>query len=360
VAVDADDIGGVVTDAKGPEAGVWVIAEASGLPTKYRKIVATDDGGRFLLPQLPKTTYKVWVRGYGLVDSKPVESTPGHTLALTAVIAPDAMSAAQYYPADYWYSLLNIPPKSAFPLKGSDLKNQAEYVYYVKRGCSVCHQMGTKMMREIEPNLGTFDSPSLAWDRRIQSGQDGFRMKITMDRFGHDRGLAMFADWTNRIAAGELPPAPPRPQGIERNVVVTLWEVDTEKSFIHDVVSTNELNPTENAYGMVYASDFLSGELWALNLKDNSKTMIRVPVRNEKTHDPVDAAERAGRISRLGQRTDLERYELYRHAAHGQQRPYLASRTDPAGCVRLLQERLRESFCREFPDAQRLVPSGPR
>jgi hypothetical protein len=142
--------------------------------------------------------------------------------------------------------------------------------------------MGTKMMREIEPNLGTFDSPSLAWERRILSGQDGFRMKITMDRFGHDRGLAMFADWTNRIAAGELPPAaPPRPQGIERNVVVTLWEVDTDKSFIHDIVSTSELNPTENAYGTVYASDFLSGELWALNLKDNSKTMIRVPVRHE-------------------------------------------------------------------------------
>jgi hypothetical protein len=245
VSIDADDIGGVVTDSKGPEAGVWVIAETTELPTKVRKIVVTDDGGRYLLPQLPKATYKVWVRGYGLVDSKPVESTPGHALALTAVIAPDAMSAAQYYPADYWYSLLNIPPKSAFPLKGSDLKNQAEYVYYVKRGCSVCHQMGTKMIREIEPNLGTFDSPSLAWDRRIQSGQDGFRMKITMDRFGHDRGLAMFADWTNRI------------------------------------VSTNELNPTENGYGMVYASDFLSGELWALNLKDNSKTMIRVPVRNE-------------------------------------------------------------------------------
>ena len=101
VAVDADDIGGVVTDSKGPEAGVWVIAEASGLPTKYRKIVATDDGGRFLLPQLPKTTYKVWVRGYGLVDSKPVESTPGHTLALTAVIAPDAMSAALAKSRDY-------------------------------------------------------------------------------------------------------------------------------------------------------------------------------------------------------------------------------------------------------------------
>jgi hypothetical protein len=281
VAVDADDIGGVVTDSKGPEAGVWVIAETTDLPTKFRKIVVTDDAGRYLLPQLPKATYKVWVRGYGLVDSKPVEATPGNTVALTAVIAPSAAAAAQYYPADYWYSLLNIPAKSAFPLKGSDLKNQAEYVYYVKRGCSVCHQMGTKMMREIEPNLGNFDSPSLAWDRRIMSGQDGFRMKITMDHFGHDRGLAMFADWSNRIAAGELPPAPARPQGVERNVVVSLWEVDSDKSFIHDVVSTNELNPTENAYGKVYASDFLSGELWALDLKTNSKAVIRVPVRNE-------------------------------------------------------------------------------
>ena len=46
VRVDADDIGGVVTSAKGPEAGVWVIAETRDLPTKYVKIVATDDSGR--------------------------------------------------------------------------------------------------------------------------------------------------------------------------------------------------------------------------------------------------------------------------------------------------------------------------
>ncbi len=358
VAVDADDIGGVVTDSKGPEAGVWVIAETTDLPTKFRKIVVTDDAGRYLLPQLPKATYKVWVRGYGLVDSKPVEATPGNTVALTAVIAPSAAAAAQYYPADYWYSLLNIPPKSAFPLKGSDLKNQAEYVYYVKRGCSVCHQMGTKMMREIEPNLGNFDSPSLAWDRRIMSGQDGFRMKITMDHFGHDRGLAMFADWSNRIAAGELPPAPARPQGVERNVVVTLWEVDTEKSFIHDVVSTNELNPTENAYGKVYASDFLSGELWALDLKDqlqDRNPRSGAQRSRPQIHGAVDAAEGDGSFPSLGQRTHLERYELYRHAAHGQQGPHLASRADPPGHGRLLQERLRQSLCREFPDAAGLL-----
>ena len=117
MAVNSDDIGGVVTSSKGPEAGVWVIAETTDLPTKFRKIVVTDDAGRYLLPELPKATYKVWVRGYGLVDSKAVEATPGKTLALTAVIAPNARAAAQYYPGDYWFSLLKVPPKSAFPMK---------------------------------------------------------------------------------------------------------------------------------------------------------------------------------------------------------------------------------------------------
>src|SRR6478672_4479830 len=88
VAIDADDVGGVVTSAKGPEAGVWVIAETSDLPTKFVKIVVTDDRGRYVLPDLPKATYNVWVRGYGLVDSPKVQTAPGKTLNLTAVVAP--------------------------------------------------------------------------------------------------------------------------------------------------------------------------------------------------------------------------------------------------------------------------------
>src|ERR1700690_4340165 len=68
VQIVADDIGGVVTSAKGPEAGVWVIAVTSDTPTRLIKEVVTDDQGRYVLPQLPKAKYKVWVRGYGLVD----------------------------------------------------------------------------------------------------------------------------------------------------------------------------------------------------------------------------------------------------------------------------------------------------
>ena len=116
VQIDADDIGGVVTGKHGPEAGVWVIAQTTELGTRFAKMAVTDDHGRYVIPDLPPATYAVWVRGYGLVDSAPVQATPGQRLALTGVIAPNARAAAQYYPSDYWYSLLQIPPKSAFPM----------------------------------------------------------------------------------------------------------------------------------------------------------------------------------------------------------------------------------------------------
>jgi len=311
VAVNADDIGGVVTGARTPEAGVWVIAETMDLPTKFRKIVVTDDAGRYLLPELPKANYKVWVRGYGLVDSKPVRTTPGKTLALTAVIAPNAQAAAQYYPGDYWYSLVKIPPKSAFPMKvrvgegptghnptsqeaaeervnlearknkDAEIESQAEWDWLLKRGCEVCHQMGNKATRDLEPSLGTFDSPSLAWERRMMSGQVGPQMTSALNNFGHDRGLAMFADWSSRIAVGEVPPAPPRPQGIERNVVITLWEADTDRAFIHDVVSTDDRNPTVNAYGPVYATSFSAGAITILDPIKATKSMVHIPLHNE-------------------------------------------------------------------------------
>src|SRR5205809_5986835 len=114
VAIDNDDIGGVVTSSKGPEAGVWVIAETRDLPTRFARMVVTDDQGRYVLPDLPKAKYQIWVRGYGLVDSPKVESEPGKQLNLTAAIAPNAWEAAQYYPAIYWYSMLKIPDASQF------------------------------------------------------------------------------------------------------------------------------------------------------------------------------------------------------------------------------------------------------
>ena len=120
VSIGNTDLGGVVSGPNGPEAGVWVIAETTELPTKMAKIVVTDDQGRYVIPDLPKANYSVWVRGYGLVDSPKVQTAPGKLLNLTSVPAPSAAAAAEYYPPIYWLSMLKIPTKSEFPGTGHD------------------------------------------------------------------------------------------------------------------------------------------------------------------------------------------------------------------------------------------------
>ena len=268
VAIDADDIGGVVTGASGPEAGVWVIAETSDLPTRFARIVVTDDRGRYLLPDLPAANYQVWVRGYGLVDSPKSQSRPGRNLNLKAVPAPNAKAAAEYYPAGYWFSLLQVPAESEFPGTGPsgnglspNFRNQGSFLRAIKSGgCWACHQLGNKATREISPALGTFASHADAWDRRVQSGQAGGGMSANLNQWGRQRMVRMFGDWTQRIADGELPPVPPRPTGIERNVVITQWDWADPKAYLHDVVSTDRRNPTVNANGPVYGSLELSAD----------------------------------------------------------------------------------------------------
>jgi len=286
VSVGADNIGGTVTSSKGPEAGVWVIAETTDFQTKYRKIVVTDDRGRFLMPDLPKANYKVWVRGYGLVDSAPVQSAPGKTLALTAIVAPNARAAAQYFPPNYWLSMLNIPPKDAFPMKvseGSDktIATQGDYIDLIKTGCQTCHQMGDKLTREMPANLGAFPSTTKAWERRILSSQVGGNMLARLNLLGHDRAIAMFADWTDRITGGEVPPTPPRPAGMERNVVLTLWDVAGPKTFLHSEVSTNRWNPRVNPNGPVYNGDWSGGDLVAVDPQENTASTIPIPLPHE-------------------------------------------------------------------------------
>ena len=269
IPIDPDDIAGIVTGPNGPEAGVWVIAETADLPTRFVRIVVTDDRGRYLLPDLPHpASYSVWVRGYGLVDGPKVRANPGRLQNLTAVPAPDARAAAQYFPAGYWFSLLKVPDKSDFPGTGQEgngipttLRSQAEFLRLLKSGgCTACHQLGTKATREIPAALGHFDSTAAAWDRRVQSGQAGGGMSAALNQFGKQRALAMFADWTDRIAAGEVPPTPPRPKGVERNVVITQWDWADPKAYLHDVVSTDRRNPTINANGMLYGSLELSAD----------------------------------------------------------------------------------------------------
>src|SRR3954452_24839106 len=175
-AIDADDIGGVVSGPNGPEAGVWVIAETRDLPVRFIKIVVTDDQGRYVIPDLPKANYDVWVRGYGLVDSPKVKSEPGKQLDLTAVPAPNAAEAAKYYPAIYWYAMMKIPEAEIFGSK--DAPNNVKITDYLNvmknNGCVGCHQLGHLATRTIPKfHLDAVKTHEEAWVRRIQSGQAG-------------------------------------------------------------------------------------------------------------------------------------------------------------------------------------------
>jgi hypothetical protein len=286
------DVGGVVSGPRGPEAGVWVIAETDDLPTKFAKIVVTDDQGRYLIPTLPRASYRVWVRGYGLVDSARSTTTPGQRVDLTSVPAANAAAAAEYYPAVYWYSMLKVPEPAEFSTGGlGGVNSQEQWLDVVKTdGCYTCHQLGNKATRTIPQNLGTFRSSVEAWERRIQSGQAMMQMVNAIGRLDTQRALKEFANWTDRIAAGELPAAVPmRPQGIERNLVVTLWDWSDPKSYLHDAISTDKRNPGVNAGGLIFGAPEESTDLIpVLDPFRHTTTQMKIPVRDPNTPSSKD------------------------------------------------------------------------
>ena len=273
VAIDPDDIGGVVTSSKGPEAGVWVVAETTDLPTKFVRIVVTYDQGRYVLPDLPPANYQIFVRGYGLVDSPRATARPGSHLDLKAVVAPDGRAAARVYPANYWFGLMEIPKGQ---LSGEEMVSTT-------RACFSCHQVGDEVTREVPKSLGSFTSSLDAWDHRMAMGPSGPGMNANFIRLGTQRKA--FADWSDRIAAGAYPKeAPPRPTGLERNLVISMWDWATPTSRRSDATSTDDRNPTLNANGLVYGAIQTSDIIATLDPRKNSTGEIKVP----STAPPID------------------------------------------------------------------------
>lgn len=276
----ADYIQGTVTSAKAkPEAGVWVIAETK-LGTAYRKIVVTDPKGRFMLPQLPKGKYRVWVRGYGLQDSAKVAARPGATLALRVKKAPSTRAAAKIYPANYWLSLFNPPNPSP------------DFASSFKLGCMLCHQIGSKTTR----SLGSRE----AYDHGTKKAATMYGVSVGL---GRDALLDALADWSGRIAGGETPKTPPRPRGIERNMVITQWDWGNKFTYAHDEIATDKNNPRRNANGPVWGVDIGNDYLLRTDPIKNTSTKIKVPTLNGFSTpwaDQTSAPGRPGGFSSLG------------------------------------------------------------
>ena len=299
VAMGEADIGGVVSGPGGPEAGIWVIAETTDLPTKFAKIVVTDDQGRFLIPDLPGATFRVWTRGYGLVDGPRVEARPGQALNLVATPAPGPAAAAALYPGMYWYSMLRIPPADQFPGTGDGaggngipdfMRSQNAWVDTVKQSCQSCHALGSANIRHPSPALGEFPNSSEMWFRRIQSGQAMGAMAVSIGRLGPERGISHFADWTDRIARGELPSErPARPEGLARNMVVTLWDWAEPTTYLHDAISTDKRDPTLFPRGLIYGSpEESTDDVPVLDPNTHRAWTIRHPFAHPETPSAAD------------------------------------------------------------------------
>jgi hypothetical protein len=309
IEVRAGEIGGTVTSVNGPEAGVWVIAESQDLAPPLIRIVVTDDRGRYLVPSLPDAKYTLRVRGYGLVDSPPVATTPGRTVDLGATVAPNPRAAAEYYPANYWFSLFRAPPSHLFTGGKSgdavpdDMRTPQEWMGFFKENCFHCHQIGTKYTRTLAPGQG---SSVERWAHRIAHGTGPHadpRMNALLEKYRAERmfgnlgrlgtfyTLGLFADWTDRIERGETPPAPPRPQGIERNVVMTLyrWSHDEQGTslMIHDEISTDKRDPSVNAHGVVYGAVRHHGYYAALDPRTRREWLVPIPgAHPPRKHNP--------------------------------------------------------------------------
>jgi len=276
----ARNISGTVTNdaTKKPEAGVWVIAETRSLATPFRKVVVTDDEGRFLVPELPDGQYEVWVRGYGLRDSARVKAIAGARLNLSAANASSAAEAAAIYPSSYWLSLYDPPKKSELP---AAFASEAQWASDMKLGCMRCHQLGDKVFHPY--------TSADKWEEWFRgSALEG----TTADFLGRAAFTRTLGDWAARIQAGEVPPAPPRPAGIERNIVVTEWEWGDGETYMHDTVATDKRRPTLYPYGKLWGVDFGHDKLFSLDPTTHQVRSWPVPTTNVQQRSGTPAPHR--------------------------------------------------------------------
>jgi hypothetical protein len=140
-------------------------------------------------------------------------------------------------------------------------------------------------MRTLRKELGEFKSHAEAWERRLMAGSAQMFMARDIGRLDTRKALDLFGDWTQRIAGGELPFAKPdRPLGIERNIVVTLWDWGRPTTYLHDAIATDRRNPRLYPNGKIYGSPEDSTDfILVLDPTTHTATEVKHPVRDPKT-----------------------------------------------------------------------------
>ena len=283
VAIDNDDIGGVVTGPNGPEAGVWVIAETTDLPTRYTKSVVTDDQGRYVIPDLPLANYQVWVRGYGLVDSPKMRAKPGQTLNHTAVKSHRTSRGGALLSGD-----LLVHDDEAAAREGFRRPRRHSEGHHARRLAHAHEQCRLRRLPSARPGSDAHD-PGAARQVRLRRGRLDAPHRVRTGRRDDDqparrparrRAVQIFRRVDRRVAKGELPKhKPERPSGVERNLVVTTWDWSTPDKYLHDLISSDRRKPTVNADGPLYgAPEYSTDNMPVLDPKTHKVSFFKMPV----------------------------------------------------------------------------------
>ena len=256
VTVGQADLGGTVSGAGGPEAGVWVIAETTDLPTKFAKIVVTDDQGRYSFPICRRRITASGCAATAWSIRAKAQATPGKHRSTSGPWPRRSDGRRAILSRRCTGSRCSTcPAKSEFPLR-EDQEPGRVAEHHQERRLPVVPRAGHA--GHADDLAGARPVPELhrGLARRLQSGSAQTFMIARHQPPRHAaRDRRLFADWTDRIAEGELPFAKPaRPQGIERNVVITMWDWGSPTAYLHDAVSTDRRNPRVNANGKIYGS----------------------------------------------------------------------------------------------------------
>ncbi len=156
------------------------------------------------------------------------------------------------------------------------------------------------------------------------------------------------------------PRKPQRPQGIERNVVVTTWDWADEKHYLHDEISTDKRNPTVNGYGPLFGSPEYSTD-YHPDPRSGEEQRHQIPRAGARCRHavlartgPCRGAQAAGAVALLGQRADLGHPHQQPQFDDGRERPAVAggrrARRQGSGF-------LRQGF---GPDLGQTVPAASR
>jgi hypothetical protein len=207
-------------------------------------------------------------------------------------------------------------------------------------GCIGCHQLGQASTRTMPTAFTDIKSHEEAWMRRIQSGQSGEQMTNQLAGNFGGAPYKYLGEWTERVAKGELPFAKPqRPQGVERNVVVTSWEWSTEKHYLHDLIAPTGAIRRSMPTGRLYGSpEYSTDNMPILDPRSGKVTTFKMPVADPSMPEALGPGHAASvvrwRLPRIGAKrnsgtrapTTTTRCSTSR-AAYGWRRPCATGRT---------------------------------